>query len=314
MGGGTAGGGGGRGDPGCGGGCGTAPASSSHGAGSGAEPQLVAADRMGPGDHACLGFSGHDDRWAVRAAFTLAGFARGERVVIFTGRGTSAPEALDRLTAHGVPAERFVHSGQLTLSQGSPGYDPVTGAFDPAARTAVLAAGSAESRRRGFTGMRVAADMAWAAGLAPGELASYEADLTPRFARTGFTAICEYDRAVFPAPLLDRMTAVHPLAVLPSVDAFHADRAGPRLRLVGTADLATRTDVTLALRAAFATDPPPTHLDLTPLSFLDAHCAAALLRLPPPLTLHCTPAQHRILHICDPAALDHLTIEVTTPR
>jgi hypothetical protein len=302
------GGGGGRGDS--GGDCAAPAGTGCCAAQAGAIPLTVAVDRMGPGDHACLGFRGHEDRWAVRAAFTIAGLALGERVVLFTDRGTPPLHALARLSDHGVPAQRCAAGGRLTVSPQSPGYDPVTGSFDPDARTAILSAGSAEARRRGFTGMRVAADMSWAADLPPGQLAAYEADLTPRFARSGFTAICEYDRAAFPPPLLADMRAVHPLAVLPSIGALHTDRAGSCLRLVGNADLATRSDFDLALRTAFAADPPPAVLDLTPLSFLDAHCATTLLHLPPGTTLRCTPAQHRMLRICGADEAEGIVVRV----
>ncbi|MBD0739050.1 hypothetical protein BGM09_06380 [Streptomyces sp. CBMA29] len=282
-------------------------------------PRAVAVDRMGPGDHACLGFHSDDDRWAVRAAFTVAGLALGERVMIFTGGDTAAPDALARLSAHGVPAERCAHTGQLALSSESPGYDPASGAFDRAVRTAFWAAGTSTARRRGFTGMRVVGDMTWAAaahsGLPEAELSSYEAELTPFSARTGFTAMCEYDHGAVPAPLLSRIAALHPLAVLPSLDTLHADRTGRCLRLTGTADLATRLHFGLTLRAAFTADPPPALLDLTPLSFLDAHCATAALRLPPGTTVRCTPSQHRMLRVCGAAEAEAegVTFQVEDP-
>lgn len=303
-----------------GGGCGDPGGAGARSAGPGctlvadAIPRAVAVDRMTPGDHACLGFHSDDDRWAVRAAFTVAGLALGERVMIFTGQGISAPDALARLSAHGVPAERCAHTGQLAFSSESPGYEPATGAFDPVARTALWAAGSAKARRRGFTGMRVAGDMTWAtaarSGVPEDELASYEAELTPFAARIGFTAMCEYDRRALAAPLLSRIAALHPLTVLPSVDTLHADRTGPCLRLVGSADLATRVPFDLALRTHFTTDPRARLLDLTPLSFLDAHCAAGVLRLPPGTTVRCTPSQFRMLRVCGAGEAEGITFRV----
>lgn len=291
---------------------------------SGVIPRMVAVDRMATGDHACLGFDGDDDRWAVRAAFTTAGLARGERVLIFTDPGPArvvgagATEALTRLAVHGVPAERCVRTGQLTVVTSSPGYDPARGSFDLGVRTAFWVAGAADARRRGFTGVRAVADMTWAAraGLSGPELAAYETGLAPHFARLGLTGICEYDRRVFPASLLAEVAAAHPLSVLPSVDALHAARDGAVLRLTGSADLATRTAFDLALRDAFATAPPAAVLDLTGLSFLDAHCARTVLRLasarrPPGTTVRCTAAQYRVLRICGAADTDAVLFRIS---
>lgn len=275
----------------------------------GAIPRVVAVDRMVTGDHACLQFDSHDDRWAVRAAFTTAGLARGERVMIFTDPSTPVPEALVRLTGHGVPAERLTGTGQLAVINRTPGYAPARG-FEPGARADFWASGASDAQRRGFTGVRAVGDMTWVrrTGVKARELADYEAGLTPLFAELGLTGICEYDRQVFPARTLSAIRAAHPLAVLPSVDALHIERRGPALTLVGSADFGTRREFDAALRTLLTPAPdtagPPALVDLTGLSFLDAHSADTLLRLAAgrdhraPLTVRCTAPQYRILRLC----------------
>ena len=290
---------------------------------------MVAVDLMVSGDHACLPFDSDDERWAVRAAFTTEGLARGERVMLFTDPDTSPTAAVSALSECGVPAERAAATGQLEIVVETPGYDPARG-FAPEARVALWSAIRADAHDRGYTGLRAAGDMAWAArpDVQPKELAAYEAGLTRLFQRIGFTAICEYDRRVFPAAVLADVTAAHPLSVLTPVDALHITRDGPLLTLVGSADLATRPDFDRALLTALTPSPPLTPLtpsppltplrtlDLTGLTFLDAHCAATLLRHPapsprhPPLTVLCTAAQLRMLQVCGASEADGLSFWV----
>jgi anti-anti-sigma regulatory factor len=229
----------------------------------------------------------------------------------------AAPPAPARLAALGVPARQAASDGRLVIGRGSPGYDPVHG-FDPAARTDYWVAAAEDARTDGLTGLRVAGDMAWAAGSPAGAgtyatvdaaaLTAYELGLTPLLAELGLTGLCEYDRRVFPAGMPDVVLDTHPLSVVPDPGTLHAVREGGVLRLAGDADLATRTAFELAVR-----EPGLTLIDLTGLAFVDAHCARELVRLGGSfgpsgtgVTLECTQAQARLLRLCgirQPASL-----------
>jgi hypothetical protein len=269
---------------------------------------MVAVERLGSGDHACLFFDSHEDRWALRAAFAADGLARGERVMFFVGPGTHEGEALDRLASFGLPVEGAADGrGRVDVIRTDPGYAPGIG-FDPVARTEYWEAVSRETSARGFTGLRTAGDMAWAAApeVDGEQLVAYEAGLTPLLPAMRFTAMCEYDRAVFagtaalermPEEMPERMLATHPLTVLPEPGALHtsldASREGDVLRLAGDADLATRGAFERAVRR-----PGPSVIDLTGLGFIDAYCVQVLLRLGGGVRLECTAAQARLLGLC----------------
>jgi hypothetical protein len=289
---------------------------------------MVAVERLGSGDHACLFFDSHEDRWALRAAFATDGLARGERVMFFVGPGTHEGEALDRLASFGVPVEGAADGrGRVDVIRTDPGYAPGIG-FDPVARTEYWEAVSRETSARGFTGLRTAGDMAWAAApeVDGEQLVAYEAGLTPLLPAMRFTAMCEYDRAVFagaaapelmpggmPEGMPERVLATHPLTVLPEPGALHASlhtsmgaapgtspptsldasREGDVLRLAGDADLATRGAFERAVRR-----PGPDVIDLTGLGFIDAYCVQVLLRLGGGVRLECTAAQARLLGLC----------------
>lgn len=272
--------------------------------GTGTISRTVTVDRLTAGDHACLGFDSHEDRWAVRAAFASAGLARGERVMLFTERGVSGGEALGRLAAHGVPADSAVSDGRLAVVDRPPGYDPSRG-LDAAARTDYWSTATGEALAGGFTGLRAAGDMSWAVEpeVSRDDLTAYEDGLTALFARLAFIGLCEFDRRVFPPAVFRRVLAAHPLSVLPVLGSLHACREGDTLRLAGEADLATRGEFELSLRES-ARVPGLTVIDLTGLDFIDAYCARQLLRLPAPVAMECTAAQYRLLRLCGAAETD----------
>jgi hypothetical protein len=272
--------------------------------------RTVTVERLAAGDHACLGFDSHEDRWAVRAAFTAAGLARGERVMLFTERGVSGGEALCRLAAHGVPADSALSDGRLSVVSRPPGYDPARG-LDAAARTDYWSTATGEALACGFSGLRAAGDMSWAVEpeVARDDLASYEDGLTPLFARLAFTGMCEFDRRVFPPAVFRRVLAAHPLSVLPALGTLRACREGDTLQLTGDADLATRGEFELSLIESVR-KPGLAVIDLTGLDFIDAYCVRQLLRLPVPVAMECTAAQYRLLRLCGAAQADGVDLRL----
>jgi anti-anti-sigma regulatory factor len=285
---------------------------------SGDVPHTVSVDRMASGDHACLTFDSHRARWAVRAAFTETGLLRGERVILFVGPGTTPGTAAARLADHGVPAAEALRDERLLVVNATPGYEPKRG-FDAESRAATWLGLTEDASVMGFSGLRAVGDMSWAVepGVDPEELIDYETGLTPLFADIGFTAICEYDRRLFPPGLMGRVGACHPTEILQSLDALHITRTGTILHLAGNADLATREQFDTELhRSLNGLGPPPRLVDLTALSFIDAHCATTLVRLaaalphPARLAVHCPATHARVLRLCGAGAVPQLTLYV----
>jgi len=276
---------------------------------------------LASGDHACLGFDSDEARWEIRAAFAEAGFFRGEQVMFFTDPGTSAQEAVARLSRHGLPAGPAIRDGRLVVINDVPGYDPGLG-FDPDARAATWVEAADNALREGFMSVRAVGDMSWTMrpGVDHDQLVGYEASLTPLFAGIGFTAICEYDRRLFPAELIGRVTAAHPVSLLHRLDALHLTRSESTLRVAGDADLATREEFDCGLRRALGEAAPPSLLDLSALSFIDAHCATTVVRLASGLspgarlTVRCQPMHARTLRLCGATEVPQLVLSVRRSR
>ena len=142
-----------------------------------------------------------------------------------------------------------------------------------------------------------------------------------------YTALCHWDerrhldeRQAIADPDMDAVRAIHPVSVIPRPGTLHACWADNGIRLTGDSDLSTREDFAEAIRALeglFApADAPagPLLLDISDLSFLDAHSAGMILRmaaaLPPHrrLEVRCRAHHRRLLHMLGARGLRQLSI------
>lgn len=231
-------------------------------------------DRLRPGDHACLTFSDPQERLDILAGFVAAGRDRGDKVVCFT----DAVDGLDPGPDVSVfPVDRLWG-----------------GAAAPEAATMVelLAREVRQAVAEGHSGLRITADMCWAARPQANaeQLLVFESEIGRLFADGQLTAICEYDRESFDSVTLGYAARVHRRTVAATV--YHEDpvlricrqHVPPGVRVAGELDH-TRADVLSdALAEAVRLD-PDIHLNLNQLHLLDAAAARVILRtaanLPP---------------------------------
>jgi hypothetical protein len=280
--------------------------------------RAVGVDRLQPGDHAFLGYPDDESLWEILSVFTQQGIARDERVGLLVDVDRSPAWVAERVTGGRGAAARALRSGQLVVSN-APRF--ARGGFD-AGR---LVEGA---RRRldtvlaeGFSGMRSASEMSLA--LAPvdhlGQAVEFESRLhaslfaaqpSPRY-----TALCCWDERLFGATdALHAARDAHPVTVLPRLGTLHACAAGNLVLVAGDSDLATRSGFDGALRRLSELPATTLVLDITDLSFFDAHSAGAVLRLaagltaPRRLEVRCRGAQRRLLHLLGGRSVRQLSI------
>jgi hypothetical protein len=280
--------------------------------------RTVGVDRLQPGDHAFLGYTDDETLWEILSVFTQQGFARDERVGLLVDVGRSPAWVAERVAGGRGAAARALRRGQLVVSN-APRF--ARGGFD-AGR---LVEGA---RRRldtvlaeGFSGMRSASEMSLA--LAPvdhlGQAVEYECLLHSSLfaARPGprYTALCAWDERLFGGTdAINAARDAHPLTVLPRLGALHASASGNLVLLTGDSDLASRPDFEGALRRLGELPATTLVLDITDLSFFDAHSAGAVLRLaagltaPRRLEVRCRGAQRRLLHLLGGRSVRQLSI------
>jgi hypothetical protein len=277
-------------------------------------------DRLQPGDHAFFAYSDDETRWEILAVFTQQGFDRDEKVGLLVDVGHSPGWVAERVAGGAAAARRALRDGRLTVSN-APRFE--RGEFD-AAR---LVEGA---RRRldtvlaeGYTGLRSASEMSLA--LAPiehlGQAVEYEIALHASMfsgQSTRYTALCYWDERLFGGTdEIKEARSVHPVIVLDQLGALHVTVSGNRVSLTGESDLASRTEFDEALRSLAGLPGTTLVLDITDLSFFDAHSAGAVVRLaagltpPRRLEVHCRSSQRRLLHLLGGRSLEQLSIITT---
>ncbi|WP_030607683.1 MEDS domain-containing protein [Streptomyces sclerotialus] len=278
--------------------------------------RAVSVTSMTSGDHACLGFDDDASRWELRAAYTEIGLTRGEQVILFTDPVTTPSAAVACLRAGGLRGGTALTNGQLVVYNESPGFDAAVG-FVPGKRARLWMELTMRARLQGFAGIRIMADMGWAAGSGTNHdlLVEYERGLSPLFADIGFTAICEYDRRKYDDGLLSRVLRAHPKKVLPRLGALDVTRAGTALQVAGDADVNTRAEFGSAISDALAGPGRPSVIDLTELCFMDVHSASLVVRLASrlpgdqSLEVRCRPAQAKVIRLCGVAKVPQLIVK-----
>ena len=282
--------------------------------------RAVGVDRLQPGDHAFFAYSDDETRWETLAVFTQQGFARDEKVGLLVDVGHSPGWVAERVAGGAAAARRALQDGRLTVSN-APRFE--RGEFD-AAR---LVEGA---RRRldtvlaeGYAGLRSASEMSLA--LAPiehlGQAVEYEIALHASLfsgQSTRYTALCYWDERLFGGTdAMKEARSVHPVIVLDRLGALHATVSGNRVSITGESDLASRPEFDEALRSLAGLPGTTLVLDITDLSFFDAHSAGAVVRLaagltaPRRLEVHCRSSQRRLLHLLGGRSLEQLLIITT---
>src|SRR5205823_5491103 len=147
------------------------------------------------------------------------------RVLCYTSAYRPA-ELHERLVDRGVPAGAGTRPDQLDLR---PAQSWLSGVgFRPARVLGELSGAIDHAVTDGYPGLRVAADMGWAADPVVGveHLVTFEKQVSQMFADARVTAVCQYDRQQFDAVTLASTAAVHSCTVAATV--YHDD---PVLRI-----------------------------------------------------------------------------------
>jgi hypothetical protein len=244
---------------------------------------IATLSRLAPGDHVCVTHTG--PVVGVVAGFVLDALGTGDKVVCYTGDGDPAAVAAHIENAD-ARARTALRSGRFEIRCARDSYLD-SGAFDPERTIDTLRAALGDVRDAGYPGLRVIADMSWAAAELPGaeRLAWYEAETNRLFADGYARVACLYDRAAFTPQRLRECIAAHPATVEPDSCRDPQLRLRyttdpPGLAIAGEADIANRAALAAVLAGLPHDLPGPSELtiDVSGMTFADVATAAALLR------------------------------------
>ena len=280
--------------------------------------RAVGVDRLQPGDHAFLGYTDDETLWEILSVYTQQGLARDEKVGLIVDVDRSISWVATRVAGGAATATKAMRSGQLVVSN-APRF--ARGGFDAGRLVEGVRRRIDTARAEGFSGLRSASETSLA--LAPvdhlGQAVEYEtalhASLFAGDRRPRFTALCMWDERLFGATdAMDAARAVHPVMLLPRLGTLHASVYGNRVSVTGDSDLANRTAFDAALRTLGALPATTLVLEITDLSFFDAHSAGAVLRFaagltaPRQLEVHCRSSQRRLLCLLGGRSVRQLSI------
>ncbi|MEV4705510.1 MEDS domain-containing protein [Actinoplanes sp. NPDC049316] len=239
---------------------------------------MTPVDRLASGDHACLTFSDPEERLDILAAFVAAGRSRDEEIICFTdavGVDDLRAELLERGIEGGTQL-RVVSADQLWGGGAAP---------EAATMVELLAGELRRALEQGRSGLRITADMCWAARPQANaeQLLVFESEVARLFADGRLTAVCEYDRESFDPVTLGYASRVHARTVAARV--YHEDpvlricrqHVPPGVRVAGELDRTHAGALRDALAEAVRLD-PDVHLNLNQLHFLDPSAAAVILQ------------------------------------
>jgi len=277
-------------------------------------------DRLAPGDHVC--WTVDDDAELTRV---LGGYVRGgvaaDHKVVYLAHARTPEETADELRAEGLDVDALVAASALEIHEGEPLY-LAGGSFDPDRMIAQCEELCTQARAEGFSGVRLAGDMGWAARPVAGgdRLVEYEAAVTRVYAEGFAIGLCLYDRRLFHPAVLARLSAAHPAGARPGDRddwhpqlRLHRDGDGSRLMVSGEADVANG-DALIALLDAVRTgaDGAPAVLDVGHLDFVDVRSVRALVATAARLGgLHivgASPLLRRLLDFVGAAAVPGLVV------
>lgn len=231
--------------------------------------RVQALSGFGPTDHACWAYSGDDRRAAAVTAWLADGLRREQRC-LYVGDGTVAELAGDLVTLPG--RDDAQRRGALVLAPSETVYD-LTAPTDPDAQLAFYDMVLGQAIADGFRGMRVAADITPLVTDPGRRLAhlSWEQVADRYVLDKPIAALCLYDSGQVSG--IDAIVCAHPLRGPAATPLALYGTAPDGGALDGEADATTGGLLGDLLGQIPAAD---TALDLSVLTFIDAHCARIL--------------------------------------
>jgi signal transduction histidine kinase len=172
-------------------------------------PLLTALEQLARHDHLCSIYESSDEHFAVAVPFIRIGLDRGEKCIYVADDGTEAV-VRDAMRADGIDVERAIATDCLVLEKKEAAYLK-HGSFDPQWMFRFWTDATAEAMSRGFSGLRVTGETEWLLRGAPGleRWMEYESRLMHVLADLKCSALCQYNRQLFPPELVLDVIRTH---------------------------------------------------------------------------------------------------------
>ena len=174
------------------------------------------------GEHICSLYDTEEEQVAAAAAYLADGIWCGERSVYIAANRDAVLRFRIALGAAGLDAAVLAERGALIELTHEETY-LVGGHFSVERTLTMLRESIEQAAADGFSGWRGCGEMSWVLAGAPGceQVSVYEGLMHRFFSGTRACAMCQYNRKLLPAPLIDMALATHSTVVIDGRQRFN---------------------------------------------------------------------------------------------
>jgi len=176
-------------------------------------PLIAALEQLGPHDHFCSIYESPEEHYAVAIPFMQIGLDRGEKCIYIADDGTVG-DVREAMHAEGIDVDRAIASNALVLSTKEQAYLE-HGSFRPDWMFSFWKEATELAMSEGFSALRATGETEWVlrGGRGLERWMEYESRLTHTLSENNCSALCQYNRRLFPPELILDVIRTHPTVV-----------------------------------------------------------------------------------------------------
>src|SRR5262245_7292175 len=176
-------------------------------------PLIAALERLGPHDHLCSIYESPQDHYTVAIPFIRIGLDRGEKCIYIADDDTLG-DVRRAMESEGIDVERATETKALVLATKEQAYLE-HGSFDPDWMFTFWREATQLAMSEGFSALRATGETEWVlrGGRGLERWMEYESRLTHTLSESNCSALCQYNRRLFPPELILDVIRTHPTVV-----------------------------------------------------------------------------------------------------
>jgi PAS domain S-box-containing protein len=176
-------------------------------------PLIAALEQLGPHDHFCSIYESPQEHYAVAIPFIQIGLDRGEKCIYIADDGTVG-DVRQAMQSEGIDVDRATASKALVLATKEQAYLE-HGSFHPDWMFTFWKEATQLAMSEGFSALRATGETEWVlrGGRGLERWMEYESRLTHTLSESNCSALCQYNRRLFPPELILDVIRTHPMVV-----------------------------------------------------------------------------------------------------
>jgi signal transduction histidine kinase len=176
-------------------------------------PLIAALEQLGPHDHFCSIYESPQEHYAVAIPFIRIGLDRGEKCIYIADDDTVG-DVRQAMQSEGIDVDRAIASKALVLATKEQAYLE-HGSFHPDWMFTFWKETTQLAMSEGFSALRATGETEWVlrGGRGLERWMEYESRLTHTLSESNCSALCQYNRRLFPPELILDVIRTHPMVV-----------------------------------------------------------------------------------------------------